>query len=108
VVAGSKTQTYYGDAGVDKVADENSGSDDFGVRIFLLVKVPCSAHAQKPSAEACPVQDQDDQVEHLKSSTIPVKNMLYLNKKMCGKCRNVYSANNRCSNNGRAELGGAI
>lgn len=53
------------DRGVDEEADEHPAGHDLGVGALLLVEVPRAAHAEEAAAVARPVQDDDDQVDHL-------------------------------------------
>lgn len=53
---------------VNEEADEDAGSDDLGIGIFVLVQVPCSTYTQKFAAISCTIQDYNDEVDNLQKS----------------------------------------
>lgn len=59
-------------ASVDQITDVNTGRDDLRVGRLLLVQVPCSANAQEVTAIAESVENQHDDVQHLKRSTLVI------------------------------------
>lgn len=60
VIHGAEAIADKYDTGVNEESDENTGSDDFRVWILFFVQVPCSTDAQKFSAVARSIENEDD------------------------------------------------
>lgn len=65
VLGRAKTERNQLHGRVDEEADKHAGSDDLHVRVLLLVQVPGAARTKEIARIAGPVQDDDNQVNHL-------------------------------------------
>lgn len=72
VLCGSEHEGDQLDWSVNEETDKHSGRDDFCIRGFFFVQIPCSSDTQEVASITIAVDDQNKQIQNLKSGILLV------------------------------------